>query len=138
MAYRVIATQASGQVSPRDTAPYRIAVTRLDQESAEVLMEIVAEGSSGEAGDPFRRAVEDHWRYAQASTVSSGSLQMQRILTSRAMLAASRRTSSPTRPSTTTARPCVPPRRPVATSSCTGQRRSPPGAPGPDPPVSPT
>src|SRR3546814_11528758 len=67
MAYRVIATQASGQVSPRDTAPYRIAVTRLDQESAEVLMEIVAEGPSGEAGDRFRRAVEDHWRYAQAS-----------------------------------------------------------------------
>ncbi|HEY9555378.1 MAG TPA: acyl-CoA dehydrogenase family protein [Acidimicrobiales bacterium] len=89
MAYRVIATQASGQVSPRDTAPYRIAVTRLDQESAEVLMEIVAEGPSGEAGDRFRRAVEDHWRYAQASTVSSGSIEMQRILLSRAMLAAS-------------------------------------------------
>src|SRR3546814_17956159 len=90
MAYRVIATQASGQVSPRDTAPYRIAVTRLDQESAEVLMEIVAEGHSGEAGDRFRRAVEDHWRYAHASTVPSGSIEMHRILPSRAMRTAER------------------------------------------------
>ena len=32
--------------------------------------------------------VEDHWRYSQASTVSSGSIEMQRILLSRALLAA--------------------------------------------------
>ena len=37
----------------------------------------------------FRAEVEDHWRYSQASTVSSGSIEMQRILLSRAMLAAS-------------------------------------------------
>ena len=34
--------RASGQVTPGDTAAYRIAVTKLDQDSAEVLMEIVA------------------------------------------------------------------------------------------------
>ena len=43
LAYRVIATQETGQVRPGDTAAYRIAVTRLDQESAEVLLEIAAE-----------------------------------------------------------------------------------------------
>ena len=41
LAYRVVATQPTGQVRPGDAAAYRIAVTRLDQESAEVLMEIV-------------------------------------------------------------------------------------------------
>ena len=37
----------------------------------------------------FRAEVEDHWRYSQASTVASGSIEMQRILLSRALLAAS-------------------------------------------------
>jgi len=36
----------------------------------------------------FKAEVADHWRYSQASTVSSGSIEMQRILLSRAMLAA--------------------------------------------------
>lgn len=90
LAYRVVALQSSGRVTPGDTAAYRIAVTRLDQESAEVLMEIVALGSrAGDDAVRFKRAVEDHWRYAQASTVSSGSIEMQRILLARTLLAAS-------------------------------------------------
>jgi alkylation response protein AidB-like acyl-CoA dehydrogenase len=88
LAYRVVALHASGRVTPRDSAAYRIAVTRLDQESAEVLMEIAA---FRPASDPeavrFRRAVEDHWRYAQAATISSGSIEMQRILLARNLLA---------------------------------------------------
>jgi alkylation response protein AidB-like acyl-CoA dehydrogenase len=87
MAYRVVAMQAEGRVNPGDAAAYRIAVTKLDQDSAEVLMEIAA-GLPG--ADYFRAEVEDHWRYAQASTVSSGSIEMQRILLSRSMLAAQR------------------------------------------------
>jgi alkylation response protein AidB-like acyl-CoA dehydrogenase len=89
LAYKVIALQASGRVTPGDTAAYRIAVTRLDQESAEVLMEIVAAApTEGDDAARYRRAVEDHWRYAQASTVSSGSIEMQRILLARNILAA--------------------------------------------------
>jgi len=89
LAYQVVASQAEDRVTPRDTAPYRIAVTTLDQDSAEVLVELAAcAPAEGEAATRFRRAVEDHWRYAQASTVSSGSIEMQRILLSRAMLAA--------------------------------------------------
>ena len=38
----------------------------------------------------FLGEVEDHWRYSQASTVSSGSIEMQRILLSRALLAAAK------------------------------------------------
>lgn len=89
MAYRVVSLQNTGRVKPGDTAAYRIAVTKLDQDSAEVLMEIVAALPRGEC-EYFRQEVEDHWRYAQASTVSSGSIEMQRILLSRAMLAEAR------------------------------------------------
>jgi hypothetical protein len=38
----------------------------------------------------FLAEAEDHWRYSQASTVSSGSIEMQRILLSRALLAAAK------------------------------------------------
>ncbi|ONH24072.1 acyl-CoA dehydrogenase family protein [Pseudofrankia asymbiotica] len=103
LAYRVVSRQGTGQVSPVDSAAYRIAVTRLDQDGAEVLTEIaMAAEPDGEAGahvdsvDPrrWRRAVEDHARYAVASTVASGSIEMQRILLSRALVAASGAPSS--------------------------------------------
>jgi len=88
MAYRVVDLQSSGRIQPGDAAAYRIAVTKLDQDSAEVLMDIAAEVSHD---DPrakwFLGEVEDHWKYSQASTVSSGSIEMQRILLSRALLA---------------------------------------------------
>lgn len=98
LAYRVVSLQSTGRVKPADAAAYRIAVTRLDQDSAEVLMEIaaalprsdkaaVARGDT--ATELFRTEVEDHWRYSQASTVASGSIEMQRILLARALLAAS-------------------------------------------------
>ncbi|MEZ0342123.1 acyl-CoA dehydrogenase family protein [Mycobacterium sp. pV006] len=87
LAYRIVAAQSSGRVNPGDAAAYRIAVTKLDQDSAEVLTDIAAEV---EHDDPkaawFIGEVDDHWRYSQASTVSSGSIEMQRILLSRALL----------------------------------------------------
>ncbi|MDA8047233.1 MAG: acyl-CoA dehydrogenase family protein [Actinomycetota bacterium] len=89
LAYRVVDMQNRGRVHPGDAAAYRIAVTRLDQESAEVLMEIVGGAdTSGEDASRFRRAVEDHWRYSVSATVASGSIEMQRILMSRSLLAA--------------------------------------------------
>ncbi len=92
MAYRIVELQSTGQVRPPgDAAAYRIAVTKLDQDSAEVLMDIAAEVSHD---DPragwFLGEVDDHWKYSQASTVSSGSIEMQRILLSRSLLAAAK------------------------------------------------
>jgi alkylation response protein AidB-like acyl-CoA dehydrogenase len=87
LAYRLVSLQSEGRVTPTDVAAYRIAVTKLDQDSAEVLMEIAAEAPE-EGTVLFRREVEDHWRYSQASTVSSGSIEMQRILLSRSLLGA--------------------------------------------------
>jgi alkylation response protein AidB-like acyl-CoA dehydrogenase len=91
LAYRVLSLQSQGRISPKDSAAYRIAVTTLDQDSAEVLMEIIAAGPppAGEEERRFHREVEDHWRYAHASTVASGSIEIQRILLARALLAAS-------------------------------------------------
>jgi alkylation response protein AidB-like acyl-CoA dehydrogenase len=88
LAYRVVDMQTSGLVRPTDAAAYRIAVTRLDQESAQVLMDIVGVVQPGEdrAFARFRRAVEDHWRYSVSATVASGSIEMQRILMARALL----------------------------------------------------
>jgi hypothetical protein len=86
----LVSLQSEGRVTPTDVAAYRIAVTKLDQDSAEVLMELAAELPDSETGPQtalFRREVEDHWRYSQAATVSSGSIEMQRILLSRSMLA---------------------------------------------------
>jgi alkylation response protein AidB-like acyl-CoA dehydrogenase len=89
LAYRVVAAQGRGRVRPGDTAAYRIAVTRLDQESAEVLMEIAAHAPPDDGTTRFRRAVEDHAKYSVSATVASGSIEVQRILLSRALLAAS-------------------------------------------------
>ncbi|MEU8896057.1 acyl-CoA dehydrogenase family protein [Nocardia sp. NPDC048505] len=88
LAYQVLALQSQGRITPGDTAAYRIAVTRLDQDSAVVLAEIAAAAPDDEPGRRFQRAVADHWRYAQASTVASGSIEMQRILLARTLMAA--------------------------------------------------
>jgi len=91
LAYRVVELQSSGRIAPGDAAAYRIAVTKLDQDSAEVLMDIAAEVSHEDPrAEWFLGEVEDHWRYSQAATVSSGSIEMQRILLSRALLAAAK------------------------------------------------
>ena len=88
LAYRVIALQNEGRVRPGDAAAYRIAVTRLDQESAEVLMDIAAlTPREGEEARRFRSEVQDHWRYSHASTIASGSIDIQRVLLARALLA---------------------------------------------------
>ena len=84
------ALQETGRVSPGDAAAYRIAVTLLDQHSADVLVEIVghAHPRDRRRARGSARAVEDHWRYAQASTVASGSIEVQRILLARTLTSA--------------------------------------------------
>ena len=88
LAYTVIEGQDKDRVDPADAAAYRVAVTRLDQETAEVLMEIVDLWSAPASPSEqiFVSAVEDHWKYAQASTVASGSIEMQQVLLARTAL----------------------------------------------------
>jgi alkylation response protein AidB-like acyl-CoA dehydrogenase len=87
LAYRVVALQAEGRVRPQDAAAYRIAVTRLDQDSAAVLSEIAGYAPASPQGERLRAEIADHAGYSVAATISSGSSDMQRILLSRALLA---------------------------------------------------
>lgn len=89
LAYRVVALQSEDRVRPGDAAAYRIAVTKLDQDSADLLVEIASYAADDDLATRFRRKVDDHWKYSRASTVASGSIEMQRILLARAMLATS-------------------------------------------------
>ena len=88
MAYRAVDLQQSGTITPGDAAAYRIAVTTLEQQTAELLLEIATLTSSDSSEwQRWVRDVEEHWRFSQASTVASGSIEMQRILLSRTLLA---------------------------------------------------
>lgn len=86
MAYKIVAAQDAGVVDPGDVASYRIAVTTLDQHAGDWLRDVIdAVPPSNERGHRYARAVEDHWRYSRAATVSSGSIEMQSILLARSL-----------------------------------------------------
>ena len=84
--------RATGRVTPADAAAYRIAVTRLDQDSAEVLMEIVGAAPHGRRPTDAASAARSRTTGAtrRPRTVASGSIEMQRILLARAALLAAR------------------------------------------------
>jgi alkylation response protein AidB-like acyl-CoA dehydrogenase len=78
LAYRLL--ENAEDPSTLDAATYRIAVTTLDQEVAEILMDVLGNESLG-TSDPtkvFAREVEDHWRYSQSATVASGTVEINK------------------------------------------------------------
>jgi len=97
LAYRTVHAQATGELPGRGdrsasstdvfASAARIAVTLCDQSVAEVLFQAIEDGSL-EAGPtaPLHGAIEDHWRYAQAATVASGTIEVQRMIVSKALL----------------------------------------------------
>lgn len=91
LAYRAVARQESG-VDDASASAARIAVTQCDQEVAELLFDTLEERSVDDkkSGAPLHGAAEDHWRYAQAATVASGTIEVQRMLVARELLGASR------------------------------------------------
>jgi len=88
MAYRLLERTSGGSPEYLGAALYRMGVTTLDQEVAEVLMEIAGNLSLGvhDVDLQWYRAVEDHWRYAQASTVASGTLEMNQQTAARRLI----------------------------------------------------
>ena len=90
LAYRCVAAQARGEAKTSATmaSVARIAVTQCDQEVAETLFQILGHRVLERAGQgaPFAGAMEDHWRYAQASTVAAGAIEIQRETVARAVL----------------------------------------------------
>jgi alkylation response protein AidB-like acyl-CoA dehydrogenase len=65
----------------------RVVTTTLDQTVAELLFESAGSLALDAGVDALLHgAVEDHWRYAQASTVASGTIEMQRTIVARQVL----------------------------------------------------
>jgi alkylation response protein AidB-like acyl-CoA dehydrogenase len=93
LAYRAVADQEAGRPAEVSASAARVAVTQCDQQVAELLFQAVEERSlEGKAnGAPLHGAIEDHWRYAQAATVASGTIEIQRMIVSRALLSGSPR-----------------------------------------------
>jgi alkylation response protein AidB-like acyl-CoA dehydrogenase len=90
LAYRAVAEQEAGQPRDATASVARLAVTQCDQQVAELLFQAIEdrslEGSDNDA--PLGRAIEDHWRYAQAATVAAGTIEIQRMIVARALLGA--------------------------------------------------
>jgi alkylation response protein AidB-like acyl-CoA dehydrogenase len=88
LAYRVVHLQAEGTPADTEASAARIAVTQADQLVAEALFQALDSGSVRDAksGGALHGAVEDHWRYAQAATVASGTIEIQRMIVGRAVL----------------------------------------------------
>ena len=87
LAYRAVLAQEAGGPPDAAASTPRVAVTRCDQLVAELLFQVLADGSL-EAGPtaPLAGAVEDHWRYAQAATVASGTLEVQQMIVAKDLL----------------------------------------------------
>lgn len=88
LAYRAVSDQESGRDADTSASAARLAVTQCDQQVAELLFQAVEDRSleNPASGAPLAGAVEDHWRYAQAATVASGTIEIQRMIVSRALL----------------------------------------------------
>jgi alkylation response protein AidB-like acyl-CoA dehydrogenase len=91
LAYRTVHAQATGELPDVLASAARIAVTQCDQAVAEVLAQAL-EDEALEAGPsaPLHGAVEDHWRYAQAATVASGTIEVQRMIVAKDLLGSTR------------------------------------------------
>ena len=91
LAYRTVEEQERGEPQDVTASAARLAIVQTDQAVAELLFQVL-EDRSVEAGPsaPLAGAVEDHWRYAQAATVASGTIEIQRMIVSRALVKGSR------------------------------------------------
>jgi alkylation response protein AidB-like acyl-CoA dehydrogenase len=89
LAYRVVAAQEAGTLTDADASIARVATTLCDQEVAEILFEALGANALDDGHSPHavvHGAVEDHWRYAQAATIASGTIEIQRMLIARSVL----------------------------------------------------
>jgi alkylation response protein AidB-like acyl-CoA dehydrogenase len=88
LAYRAVAEQEAGEPRDATASVARLAVTQCDQQVAELLFQAVEDRSLEDSSNdaPLGGAIEDHWRYAQAATVASGTIEIQRMIVARDLL----------------------------------------------------
>lgn len=90
LAYRAVSLQDDPS-APAAASAARIAATTCDQQVAELLVDVLgAKALDSGSSAPLHGAIEDHWRYAQAATVASGTIEVQRMLVARERLGAGR------------------------------------------------
>lgn len=82
--YRALSMHDEGDVPLVEPALARIAATLLDQEVAELAAEVLGPDAVDPAPEvELNGRVEDHWRYARASTVAAGTTDIQRLIVGR-------------------------------------------------------
>jgi alkylation response protein AidB-like acyl-CoA dehydrogenase len=87
LAYAAVARQEQDGPDDASASIARIAATSCDQSVAEVLMDAAGPaGLEGGRDAVLHGAIDDHWRYAQAATVASGTIEVQRMLVARSVL----------------------------------------------------
>jgi alkylation response protein AidB-like acyl-CoA dehydrogenase len=85
MNYRSVSSTLA-DATPGGVSAARIVTTLLDQEVADLALEILGEdGLLATEEVPLGGWVEDAWRYARASTIASGTTEIQRMLVARTM-----------------------------------------------------
>lgn len=90
LAYRAVSLQDDPS-APGAASAARIAGTTCDQQVAELLVDVLgATALDSGPSAPLFGAIEDHWRYAQAATVASGTIEVQRMLVAREVLGVGR------------------------------------------------
>ena len=88
LAYRAVSLQDDPSAGAAASAA-RIATTTCDQQVAELLFDVLGPTMDSGSSAALHGAIEDHWRYAQAATVASGTIEVQRMLVARETLGAS-------------------------------------------------
>lgn len=84
--YRAVALKESGELSDRAASGARIASIELDQEVAELAVDMVgASGLRPRSGGLLGHA-EDVYRYARSATIASGTIEIQRMLVARSLM----------------------------------------------------
>jgi alkylation response protein AidB-like acyl-CoA dehydrogenase len=84
LAYRALADHQRGEVPLSRPALARIASTTLDQEVAELILDVLGPDAVTTIADqPLGGTAEDVWRYARASTVAAGTTEIQRHIVAR-------------------------------------------------------
>ncbi|MFF0818680.1 acyl-CoA dehydrogenase family protein [Rhodococcus sp. NPDC003318] len=86
--YRAIALSEGGMLTDREASVARMASVQLDQEVAHLALEMV--GSDGLVPDRDAGLVgrlEDVFRYARSATIASGTIEVQRMLVARNVIA---------------------------------------------------
>lgn len=87
LAYRTVFAQAAGDDFDALASAARIAVTTCDLQVGDLLADVLGETSLDAGPDaPIHGAAEDHWRYAQAATVASGTIEVQRMIVAKDLL----------------------------------------------------